>query len=101
MTIEAIQFLPALSMPVEPGAAAGAASASDGQFGAWFSSQLADVNHQLAVADQGVQRLAAGDASNLHQVMIDLEQAKVSLQLAMQVRNHVLDAYRELMQMQM
>lgn len=100
MTIEAIQFLPALSMPVEPGAAAGAA-APDGQFAAWFSNQLSDVNHQLAVADQGVQRLAAGDASNLHQVMIDLEQARISLQLAMQVRNHVLDAYRELMQMQM
>ncbi len=100
MTVDAIQFLPALSMPVEPGATAGAA-APGSQFGAWFTSQLADVNQQLAVADQGVQRLAAGDASNLHQVMIDLEQAKVSLQLAMQVRNHVLDAYRELMQMQM
>ncbi|WP_332879667.1 flagellar hook-basal body complex protein FliE [Massilia sp. S19_KUP03_FR1] len=99
MNIDAIGFL----APLNPiGAAQPEASAAPGAaFGTWFSQQLADVNRQLAVADHGVQRLAAGDASNLHQVMIDLEQAKVSLQLVMQVRNHLLDAYHELMQMQM
>lgn len=101
MSIDAIGFLApsALPLPVAPGEAA--APAPGGAFGAWFTQQLADVNGQLAVADQGVQRLAAGEAPNLHQVMIDLEQAKVSLQLVMQVRNHLLDAYRELIQMQM
>lgn len=102
MNIDAIGLLAPQSpigtaMPagIDPSAAPSAA------FGNWFSTQLADVNNQLAVADHGVQRLAAGDATNLHQVMIDLEQAKVSLQLVMQVRNHLLDAYHELMQMQM
>lgn len=101
MSVDAIGFLPPLAgaLPVAPGDAAAPAPAS--AFGTWFTEQLADVNNQLAVADHGVQRLAAGDASNLHQVMIDLEQAKVSLQLVMQVRNHLLDAYHELMQMQM
>lgn len=101
MSIDAIGFLAPLggALPVAPGETAPAAPAS--AFGTWFGEQLADVNRQLAVADHGVQRLAAGDASNLHQVMIDLEQAKVSLQLVMQVRNHLLDAYHELMQMQM
>jgi flagellar hook-basal body complex protein FliE len=101
MSIDAIAFLPPVggAVPALPGEAAAPAPTS--AFGTWFTEQLADVNHQLAVADHGVQRLAAGDASNLHQVMIDLEQAKVSLQLVMQVRNHLLDAYHELMQMQM
>ena len=101
MSVDAIGFLPPLgaALPVAPGEAAPAAPTS--AFGTWSTEQLADVNNQLAVADHGVQRLAAGDASNLHQVMIDLEQAKVSLQLVMQVRNHLLDAYHELMQMQM
>jgi flagellar hook-basal body complex protein FliE len=100
MTIEAITFLPPLAMPAMPGAEAPTAAPS-GQFASWFTQQLADVNTQLVTADHGVQQLAAGDASNLHQVMIDLEQAKMSMQLVMQVRNHLLDAYHELMQMQM
>ncbi|GAB2842854.1 hypothetical protein GCM10027277_07660 [Pseudoduganella ginsengisoli] len=100
MTVDAIQFLPPLLMPAAPGPAA-AAPAPSGQFAAWFGTQLADANAQLEKADLGIQRLAAGDAGNLHQVMIDLEQAKLSVQLVMQVRNHMLDAYRELMQMQM
>lgn len=100
MSIDAINFLPPLSMPALPGTEA-ATAAPSGTFSGWFTQQLADVNSQLISADQGVQQLAAGDASNLHQVMIDLEQAKISMQLVMQVRNHLLDAYHELMQMQM
>jgi len=101
MSVEAIGFLPPVSPLTTDAGAAAATSAPASGFAAWFSQQLGDVNNQLAVADQGVQRLAAGDATNLHQVMIDLEQAKLSLQLVMQVRNHLLDAYHELLQMQM
>lgn len=103
MSVDAIGFLAPLSgaLPVPAGEAAAPSASPGAAFGNWFSQQLADVNQQIAVADKGVQRLAAGDASNLHQVMIDLEQAKLSLQLVMQVRNHLLDAYHELMQMQM
>lgn len=112
MTIQAITFLPPISMPsvasmdaVELSAGSGAAassalSAPSGQFASWFSQQLTQVNEQLTTADLGVQQLAAGDATNLHQVMINLEQAKLSMQLVMQVRNHLLDAYHELLQMQ-
>ena len=100
MSIDAIGFLPPLSMPL-PAGQSQAAQAPSGEFAGWFSQQLSDVNGALSKADHGVQQLAAGDASNLHQVMIDLEQAKLSMQLVMSVRTHLLDAYRELMQMQM
>ena len=100
MNIDALQFLAPLAMPAAPGEAA-PADAPSGQFASWFSQQLSEVNSSLIKADHGVARLAAGDSANLHQVMIDLEQAKLSMQLVMQVRTHLLDAYRELMQMQM
>jgi flagellar hook-basal body complex protein FliE len=102
MTIEALTFLPPVAMPtLEPvTAAAGAAAAPSGQFGTWFTQQISEVNQQLVTADQGIRQLAAGEATNLHQVMINLEQAKLSMQLVMQVRNHLLDAYHELLQMQ-
>lgn len=100
MSMDAISFIAPVSMPIAAGETVPAAAPS-GQFASWFSQQLSEVNTSLIKADHGVQQLAAGDAGNLHQVMIDLEHAKLSMQLVMQVRTHLLDAYRELMQMQM
>ncbi|WP_374351378.1 flagellar hook-basal body complex protein FliE [Chitinimonas sp.] len=99
MSIAPIAFLPAQSLPSLDNPPA--PSAPTGDFAGWFAQELSQVNQQLLTADHGVQQLAAGQASNLHQVMINLEEAKVSLQMVMQVRNHLLDAYRELLQMQM
>jgi flagellar hook-basal body complex protein FliE len=99
MTIDAISFLPPISMPaLAP--IDGPEAVPSSQFATWFSQQLTQVNDQLVTADQGVRLLAAGEASNLHQVMINLEEAKLSMQLVMQVRNHLLDAYHDLLQMQ-
>ncbi len=58
------------------------------------------MNSQLQRVDADLQRLALGDAQNLHQVMINLEEAKLSFQLLVQVRNHALEAYQEIMKMQ-
>lgn len=99
MSVEAIAFLPPLALPAFTTLDAATAPPSS-QFATWFDHQITQVNDQLMTADQGIRQLAAGDASNLHQVMINLEEAKLSLQLMMQVRNHALDAYRELLQMQ-
>ena len=44
--------------------------------------------------------LAVGENTNIHQVMISLEKARLSLELVVQVRNKVLDAYQNMMQMQ-
>jgi len=98
-SVEPISFLAAQALPnIEP--ATVAVQAPNGQFATWFTQQLDQVNNQLVSADKGIQQLAAGDASNLHQVMINLEQAKLSMQLVMQVRTHLLDAYHDLLQMQ-
>jgi flagellar hook-basal body complex protein FliE len=47
-----------------------------------------------------LQRLATGDVQNLHQVMIGLEESRLSFQLFMQVRNRMLEAYQDIMKMQ-
>jgi flagellar hook-basal body complex protein FliE len=47
-----------------------------------------------------LQRLAVGDTENLHAVMIRLEESRISLQLMLQVRNRVLEAYQDVMRMQ-
>jgi flagellar hook-basal body complex protein FliE len=70
------------------------------RFGAWFSEQLGEVNGRLQNADAKLQRLATGDVESLHRVMIELEEARLSFQLLMQVRNKTLEAYQEIMRMQ-
>ncbi|MBB5020308.1 flagellar hook-basal body complex protein FliE [Chitinivorax tropicus] len=77
------------------------ASAHPQGFAAWFDGQVHQVNQQIAAADQGLQKLALGDASNLHHVMLQLEEAKLSVQLFVQIRNRMLEAYQDVMRMQM
>lgn len=69
-------------------------------FGDWFAKELSAVNTTLVGADHEAQQLASGEVQNLHQVMIHMEEAKLSFQLLAQVRNHLLDAYQEVMRMQ-
>ena len=70
------------------------------QFGNWFTQELESVNAQMVSADRSVQQLAAGGSANVHDAMIQLEQARLSFQLAIQVRTRVLEAYQEIMRMQ-
>jgi flagellar hook-basal body complex protein FliE len=87
---QSAQFLPPLSE-----AGQGAA----GSFGQMVSSGLQNVNEQLFTSQTDLQRLALGDAQNLHQIMIRLEESRLSFQLMMQVRNRLLEAYQDVMKM--
>ncbi|HZX49410.1 MAG TPA: flagellar hook-basal body complex protein FliE, partial [Nitrospirota bacterium] len=51
-------------------------------------------------ADQAVQDLLVGKDQNIHQVMIAVEKANLSLQLMMQVRSKIMGAYEEIMRTQ-
>jgi flagellar hook-basal body complex protein FliE len=93
VTVDPIGYLPALRET-------GVASKTQ-DFGAWLASAVGDVNQQLARADQSLQQLAAGETQNLHQVMIALEEARIGVQLVVQVRNRLLEAYQEVLRMQM
>lgn len=97
MSLQAIQAIDLRAFPAT--APAGAASAAPG-FAHWVSRELSSLNQQLGVAEQGLQRLASGTATNLHEVMLELEQARLAMQVASQVRSRVLEAYQDVMRMQ-
>jgi flagellar hook-basal body complex protein FliE len=69
-------------------------------FGDMVTQGLQQVNTQLNASQIALQRLATGDVQNLHQVMIGLEESRLSFQLFMQVRNRMLEAYQDIMKMQ-
>jgi flagellar hook-basal body complex protein FliE len=94
MTVEPVAYLPSLR-EVSSQKPAGQ------DFGAWLANAIGSVNQQLVRADQGLQGLAAGETQNLHQVMIALEEARLGVQLLVQVRNRLLEAYQEVLRMQL
>lgn len=69
-------------------------------FGHWLMEQLGETNGKLLQADEALQQLASGKAASLHQVMLKLEEAKLSFQLLDQVRTRLMSAYQELMREQ-
>lgn len=70
------------------------------EFSQWFESQLSEINSQIKTSESELRQLATGETSNIHHVMMSLEKAKTSFQLALQVRNKLLEGYQEIMRMQ-
>jgi flagellar hook-basal body complex protein FliE len=72
--------------------------------GANFDNMLgglvSDVAQKRAVAGGTVNGLLSGQNVSLHQAMISMEEANVSFQMMVEVRNRLLDSYQELMRMQ-
>jgi flagellar hook-basal body complex protein FliE len=69
-----------------------------------FSKLLTDgaqkVSDDAFNADRLVHAFALSDAVPVHQVTYALEQARLSMSLMMQVRNHLVEAYQQMMNMQ-
>ena len=72
--------------------------------GATFSDLLKksvdQANDYQKQADHAIKELVAGRTKNIHETMLAIERADLSLKLLVQVRNKVVDAYREIMRMQ-
>ncbi len=77
-----------------------AVSKSTAGFGDILSSMMEKVNETQTNGDQAIQKLQSGDAQHLHEVMIAVEEADISLRMLVQMRNKALTAYEEIMRMQ-
>ncbi len=69
-------------------------------FGDMLTDLLAQTSEQQQNADRAIQQLHAGGEQNLHEAMIAMEKADISMRYAIQVRNKALEAYQEIMRMQ-
>ncbi len=61
---------------------------------------VGDVNRLQVESDRAVEKLQTGESKNLHETMITMEKADISLRLMVQMRNKVVEAYQEIMRMQ-
>ena len=79
-------------------------ASATGEVGTSFANMLKslaqDVSVKSAQAGEAVQGVLAGEGVPLHQAVIAAEEASVSFQLMVEVRNKLLESYQELMRMQ-
>ncbi|MFM1770098.1 MAG: hypothetical protein RJA22_2627 [Verrucomicrobiota bacterium] len=87
-----------LLQPASP-ALPGAATAPN-SFEGMLGRLVTDVNTKQAAASDAVHGLMTGQGVPLHQAVIAMEEAGVSFQLMVEVRNKLVESYQELMRMQ-
>ncbi|MBW9154952.1 flagellar hook-basal body complex protein FliE [Clostridium tagluense] len=65
-----------------------------------LKEKLNEVNDKQIEADDITQKFIKGEEQDVHKVMLSTEEAKLSLELAVQIRNKLVDAYQEFNRMQ-
>jgi len=65
-----------------------------------LKESIEEVNRLQQEADKAIQNLARGEHKSIHETMIALEKADISFQMIMQIRNKLIEAYQEIMRMQ-
>ena len=74
--------------------------ASSGGFMNTLQQAISKANDIQLEAGQATEALMTGQTQNIHQTMVALQEADVSFQLMMQIRNKLLSAYEEIQRMQ-
>ncbi|MBM7603325.1 flagellar hook-basal body complex protein FliE [Metabacillus crassostreae] len=69
-------------------------------FGDFLKESINQVNQAQTNSDKMTNALASGQNVELHDVMISAQKSSVALTMAVEVRNKVIEAYQEMMRMQ-
>lgn len=65
-----------------------------------FGQMLKDLTDASQVAERGVQDLAVGGSADLHDITLSMQMESLSFDLAVQIRNKLVEAYQEIFRMQ-
>ncbi len=73
---------------------------TEGTFKESLRNLVNDVDHMQKTAEETTHRMLTGELEDVHQVMIAMEEAQTSFQLMMEIRNKIVEAYKEVIRMQ-
>jgi len=91
--------LGALTPPVVTPGQSRVLDTAKGSFADVLSGLVNDVNGLQASAAELRNQLVAGEGGDLHQAMIAAEEAGIAIELLIEVRNKIIEAYQQLMRM--
>jgi len=74
---------------------------SEISFGEMMKKYLEDANNLQLEADEDIRKAIAGEDIDPHKVMIAVQKANLSFELVMEIRNKMLEAYKEVTKMNM
>ncbi len=86
--------LPELASPAKSGPAGG-------EFGAVLETAIRGVENIRQKSTQAVEKFLSGEGEELHTTVLATQRAELAFELFLQVRNKVVQAYQEVMRMQM
>jgi flagellar hook-basal body complex protein FliE len=91
--------------PISPPSAVGTldkpSAVAEKQFSSLFSEAIGHVEGYRTQAENSTNRFMAGEPEELHQVILAGQRAEIAFETFLQVRNKVVQAYQEVMRMQM
>ena len=79
---------------------AGTGQTSGGSFLDSLGDALSRLNGQMSQADASMQSFAAGGSADIQTVMLQMQEASIGLKVGTQVRDKLLEAYQDIMRMQ-
>jgi flagellar hook-basal body complex protein FliE len=97
--VQALSSVSALQSAAAPSIERVQDPASD--FSSWLGQALQPAREAQAAAQAESIGLLTGQATSVHQVVLAAEKADLALQMTVQIRNKALDAYNEIMRMQL
>lgn len=62
---------------------------------------MKNVNDMQVKADKSIEKMVAGEITDVHQVMSAVQEANVAFNMMMEIRNKVMDAYQEVLRMRL
>lgn len=65
-----------------------------------LAESLNKVNQIQQEADKSIEKLVAGKTQNIHETMLAVGKADTAFRMTMQVRNKIVEAYQEVLRMQ-
>lgn len=65
-----------------------------------LTEAVSQVNRMQLQSAKSGRELSAGSAQSIHKVVLEAEEASLSMQMVVSVRNKALEAYQEVMRMQ-
>lgn len=83
-----------------PGRASAAPKTGRGEFGTILAGMIKDVNGLQTEANQAITKVQTTESGSIHEAMIAMEKADIAFRTMMQVRNKLLEAYQEVMRLQ-
>lgn len=69
-------------------------------FGEFLKDSISNVNKMQIDANVAMEKVASGESKNLHETLLTVEKAELAFKTMNQIRSKVIEAYKEVMRMQ-